>query len=101
MIIQKALNIKPIENRQDNQKNENDKEPDAKDEEESDPQTQNKEKLQLDATFADAPIKFSTDLNLLNQSRKKAETIINQLCNAMPDLSKLTGQINNFNCINY
>jgi hypothetical protein len=30
MIIQKALNIKPIENRQDNQKNENDKESDAK-----------------------------------------------------------------------
>ena len=30
MIIQKTLNIKPIENRQDNQKNENDKESDAK-----------------------------------------------------------------------
>ena len=78
MIIQKALNPKPIENRQDDQKNENDKESGAKDAEESDSQTQNKGKLHLDATFADAPIKFPTDLNLLNQSREKAETILKE-----------------------
>lgn len=36
----------------------------------------NKVKLQIDATAADADIKFPTDLDLLNDSREKAEDLI-------------------------
>jgi transposase, IS5 family len=41
---------------------------------------ENKGKLQLDATVADADIKFPTDLDLLNDSRVKAEMLIDDLC---------------------
>jgi transposase, IS5 family len=40
----------------------------------------NNGKLQLDATVADADIKFPTDLDLLNDSRVKAENLIDYLC---------------------
>lgn len=40
----------------------------------------NKGKLQIDATVADADIKFPTDLDLLNDSREKAEELIDYLC---------------------
>jgi transposase, IS5 family len=39
----------------------------------------NKGKLQLDATVCDAYIKFPTDLNLLNESREKAEELLDKL----------------------
>jgi hypothetical protein len=42
--------------------------------------TRNKGKLQLDATVADADIKFPTDLDLLSDSRVKAEDLIDYLC---------------------
>lgn len=42
--------------------------------------TKNKGKLQLDATVADAQIKFPTDLDLLSDSRVKAEDLIDHLC---------------------
>lgn len=43
-------------------------------------QMSNKGKLQIDATVADAAIKFPTDLDLLNDSREKAEELIDYLC---------------------
>ena len=39
----------------------------------------NKGKLQLDATVCDAYIKYPTDLNLLSESREKAEELIDKL----------------------
>ena len=39
----------------------------------------NKGKLQLDATVCDANIKYPTDLHLLNDSREKAEELIDKL----------------------
>lgn len=44
------------------------------------PSTRNKGKLQLDATVADADIKFPTDMDMLNDSREKAEELIDHLC---------------------
>jgi hypothetical protein len=43
----------------------------------------NQGKLQLDATIADAHIKFPTDLSLLNDSREKSEELIDQLCSSL------------------
>lgn len=40
----------------------------------------NKGKLQLDATVADAYIKYPTDIDLLNDSREKSEYLIDFLC---------------------
>jgi hypothetical protein len=45
-----------------------------------DPHPGNKGKLQLDATVCDADIKYPTDLDLLNESRQKAEELIDELC---------------------
>ena len=55
---------------------------DTKDEDDDDPDPHpgNKEKIQLDATVCDADIKYLTDLDLLNESRQKAEELINELC---------------------
>ena len=39
----------------------------------------NQGKLQLDATVCDAYIKYPTDLNLLNESREKAEELLDKL----------------------
>lgn len=39
----------------------------------------NKGKLQVDATVCDAYIKYPTDLNLLNESREKAEELLDKL----------------------
>lgn len=39
----------------------------------------NQGKLQMDATVADAEIKFPTDLDMLNDSREKAESLIDKL----------------------
>jgi len=45
-----------------------------------DPHPGNKGKLQLNATVCDADIKYPTDLDLLNESRQKAEELIDELC---------------------
>lgn len=59
----------------------------SKDDDEDEPTpsggTKNKGKLQLDATVADAQIKFPTDLDLLSDSRVKAEDLIDHLCKEM------------------
>ena len=44
------------------------------------PHPGNKGKLQMDATVCDADIKYPTDLDLLNDSRQKAEELIDELC---------------------
>lgn len=44
------------------------------------PQAKNKGKLQMDATIADANIKYPTDLNLLNQAREKTDEMVTFLC---------------------
>ena len=43
----------------------------------------NQGKLQLDATVCDAYIKYPTDLNLLNESREKAEELLDKLIKAL------------------
>lgn len=59
----------------------------SKDDDEDEPTpsggTKNKGKLQLDATVADVQIKFPTDLDLLSDSRVKAEDLIDHLCKEM------------------
>jgi len=50
------------------------------DDDNPDPHPGNKGKLQLDATVCDADIKYPTDLDLLNESRQKAEELIDELC---------------------
>lgn len=50
------------------------------DDDDPDPHPGNKGKLQLDATVCDADIKYPTDLDLLNESRQKAEELIDDLC---------------------
>lgn len=44
----------------------------------------NKGKLQIDATVADAHIKYPTDLCLLNDARLKSEALIDYLCQLAP-----------------
>ena len=56
---------------------------DTKDDDNDDdpgPHSGNKGKLQMDATVCDADIKYPTDLDLLNESRQKAEELIDELC---------------------
>jgi len=50
------------------------------DDDDPDPHSGNKGKLQMDATVCDADIKYPTDLDLLNESRQKAEELIDELC---------------------
>lgn len=55
----------------------------VKDEDDNDegaPHPGNRGKLQMDATVCDADIKYPTDLDLLNESRQKAEELIDELC---------------------
>ena len=73
IIIAKALNLSPHKEHSDFKDN-------AKDDENTSDKPKNKGKLQLDATIADAHIKFPTDLSLLNDSREKSEEIIDKFC---------------------
>jgi hypothetical protein len=50
------------------------------DDDDPDPHPGNKGKLQLDETVCDADIKYPTDLDLLNESRQRAEELIDELC---------------------
>ncbi|WP_332456877.1 IS5 family transposase [Petrimonas sp.] len=52
----------------------------AKDDDNDDEDPGNRGKLQMDATVCDADIKYPTDLDLLNESRQKAEELIDELC---------------------
>lgn len=47
----------------------------------------NRGRLQMDATVADADIKYPTDLGLLNDSREKSEELIDLLCGRL-EISK-------------
>ena len=67
-------------NKQTPEDHEDDEQGDDIDNTSDDVQLPNKGKLQIDATVADADIKFPTDLDLLNDSRKKAEDLIDYLC---------------------
>lgn len=71
-LIRKGLKITPVSK----------KEPTGDDDADSSlvEETKNKGRLQLDATVADAAIKFPPDLDLLNDSRVKAESLIDHLC---------------------
>lgn len=73
VIIAKALNLSP-------QKENSDYKDNDKDGKNTSDKPKNKGKLQLDATIADAHIKFPTDLSLLNDSREKSEEIIDKFC---------------------
>ena len=53
---------------------------DEQGEDEDNEKPKNQGKLQLDATVADAEIKYPTDLDMLNASREKAEALIDHLC---------------------
>jgi len=58
----------------------NAKDVDDNDDDDPDPHPGNRGKLQMDATVCDADIKYPTDLDLLNESRQKAEELIDELC---------------------
>lgn len=76
LIIEMALGIKKTK-----EKNEND---DSKTNESETGQTiKNKGRLKLDATVADAFIKYPTDLEILNDSREKAEELLNILSKSL------------------
>lgn len=85
LIIQKALNMNPKE---EHEKEDLGDEDGAKDQEHSNKLPKNKGKLQLDATVADAHIKYPTDLNLLNESREISEKLINRLYLSFPIKNK-------------
>ena len=83
LIIEKALGIKkaePDKNRsKDNKGNDSNKAVTP----EPEKTIKNKGSLKVDATVADAFIKFPTDLDLLNDSREKAEELIDELANKL------------------
>jgi len=74
IIIKQALTLsqeaRPAE---DSRKNEEEEKDNLKQNESTEKPLTNKGKLQMDATVADAYIKFPTDLGLLNDSREKSE----------------------------
>jgi hypothetical protein len=76
IIISKALNISEKKNEVDSPTDETHSDIPAQ-------EPANKGKLQMDATVADAHIKYPTDLNLLNQSREKAEEILEQISKSL------------------
>lgn len=76
-IIAKALNLNEKDKVKKNRKNTDE---DNFSNTDSSQGSTNKGKLQMDATIADAHIKFPTDLSLLNDSREKSEELIDRLC---------------------
>lgn len=74
-LIRKGLNIKQTPEDESKDDNQDDNTPGK--------EPKNKGKLQLDATVTDAHIKFPTDLDLLSDSRLKAEDLIDHLCKEM------------------
>jgi hypothetical protein len=80
IIITKALNINEKDNKKPSDSDNNSAENDDKNNQEVNQKVTNSGKLQLDATIADANIKFPTDLSLLNDAREKSEKIIDIFC---------------------
>lgn len=82
IIITEALNLdKQKEKSSDENKEDNDTPPTDCNTTPTEQNTSspNKGKLQIDATVTDAYIQYPTDLNLLNESREKTESIIDHL----------------------
>lgn len=80
IIIAKALNINDKNNLISSDSKDDSFENDDNNSSETNDKTPNRGKLQLDATIADANIKFPTDLSLLNDAREKSEKIIDIFC---------------------
>jgi len=84
IIIKQALTLsqesRPAE---DSRKNEEEEKDNLKQNESIEKPLTNKGKLQMDATVADAYIKFPTDLGLLNDSREKSEELLDKLCKSL------------------
>jgi len=84
IIIKQALTLsqesRPAE---DSRKNEEEAKDNLKQNESTEKPLTNKGKLQMDATVADAYIKFPTDLGLLNDSREKSEELLDKLCKSL------------------
>ena len=76
-LIRKGLKLKTGVKPDDVGTEDNDDEND--DDDDPDPHPGNKGKLQMEATVCDADIKYPTDLDLLNESRQKAEELIDDL----------------------
>jgi len=76
-IISKALNLEAT---QEDSSIKSDDEETKNDNQNPNSNTKNKGKLQMDATIADAHIKFPTDLSLLNDSRVKSEELLDLFC---------------------
>ena len=77
VIIAQALNLNEKDKTKEKRKNTDE---DNFSHNDSSQEPTNKGKLQMDATIADAHIKFPTDLSLLNDSREKSEKLIDRLC---------------------
>jgi hypothetical protein len=77
VIIAQALNLNEKDKTKKERKNTDE---DNFSDNDSSKESTNKGKLQMDATIADAHIKFPTDLSLLNDSREKSEKLIDRLC---------------------
>ncbi|OOV27840.1 hypothetical protein BXU11_10370 [Flavobacterium sp. LM5] len=77
VIIAQALNLNEKDKTKEERKNTDE---DNFSHNDSSHEPTNKGKLQMDATIADAHIKFPTDLSLLNDSREKSEKLIDRLC---------------------
>lgn len=60
----------------------------SKQENDDEPPPTHQGSLKLDATVADAEIKYPTDLDLLNASRQKSEELIDQLSQLLPNQIK-------------
>jgi hypothetical protein len=84
IIIKQALTLsqesRPAE---DSRKNEEEAKDNLKQNESTEKPLTNKGKLQMDATVADAYIKFPTDLGLLNDSREKSEELLDKLSKSL------------------
>lgn len=80
IIISKALNL---ESKQEESSIKSDDEESNNDNQNPICKTKNKGKLQMDATIADAHIKFPTDLSLLNDSRVKSEELLDLFCKTL------------------
>jgi hypothetical protein len=77
VIIAQALNLNEKDKTKKERKNTDE---DNFSDNDSSKESTNKGKLQMDATIADAHIKFPTDLSLLNDSREKSEKLMDRLC---------------------
>lgn len=79
-LIRKGLKLKAGAKQEEADTVTKDDEDEDGDDHDDDPHPGNKGKLQMDATVCDADIKYPTDLDLLNESRQKAEELIDELC---------------------